>query len=105
MENWSNNTVFISKGIIEECVMHMKSDNIEIMIYYKASKVIKERFGSLVKKYQTTLETWKVVFLHFVVLRNKSGSQWIINRLSWLEKIKKKKETINSINDDDKCFQ
>ena len=37
--------------------MHMKSDNIEIMIYYKASKVIKERFGSLVKKYQTTLET------------------------------------------------
>ena len=49
--------VFISKGIIEECVMHMKSGNIEIMIYYKASNVIEERFGSLVKKYQTALET------------------------------------------------
>ena len=31
----------------EECVMHLKSDNIEIMINDEADKVIKELFDSL----------------------------------------------------------
>ena len=36
----------------EECVMHSKSDNIEIMISDEASEVIKEFFDSLKNRYQ-----------------------------------------------------
>ena len=42
-----------SKDTNEECVMHLKSDNIEIMI--KASEV-KELFESLFSRYQIDLE-------------------------------------------------
>ena len=42
----------------EECVMHSKSDNIEIMINDKAGEVIKELFDSLKKffLYKKTIE-------------------------------------------------
>ena len=36
--------------------MHLKSDNIEIMINDKPDEVIKELFDSLIKKYQIGLE-------------------------------------------------
>ena len=37
--------------------MHSKSDNIEIMIFDKADKVIEELFQPLLKRYQIGLET------------------------------------------------
>ena len=43
----------------EECVMHSKSDNIEIMINDEADEVIKELFDSLKKRYQNNLESMK----------------------------------------------
>ena len=39
----------------EECVMHSKSDNIEIMINNEADEVIKELFDSLKHRYQNNL--------------------------------------------------
>ena len=41
----------------EECAMHAKSDNIEIMINVKTDEVIEETFQSLLSKYQIDLET------------------------------------------------
>ena len=37
--------------------MHSKSDNSEIIIYGKTDEVIKERFQSLLNRYQIGLET------------------------------------------------
>ena len=45
-----------SKHTDEERVMHLKSDNIEIMIYYKANKIIETFFESLLYRYQIGLE-------------------------------------------------
>ena len=45
-----------SKDIDDECVMHSKSGNIEIMIYDKGDKVIYELFESLHRRYQIGLE-------------------------------------------------
>ena len=36
--------------------MHLKSDNIEIMNYYKADEVIEEVFESLLNRYQITFK-------------------------------------------------
>ena len=41
----------------EECVMHSKSDNIEIMINDEGDEVIKELFDSLKNRYQNNLES------------------------------------------------
>ena len=46
-----------SKDNDEECVMHLKNDNIEFMIYDNAEEVIKELFESLLNRYQIRLET------------------------------------------------
>ena len=43
----------------EECVMHSKSDNIEIMINDEADEVIKELSDSLKNRYQNSLESMK----------------------------------------------
>ena len=40
----------------EECVMHSKSDNTEIMIINEADKVIKRLFDSLKNRYQNNLQ-------------------------------------------------
>ena len=45
-----------SKDNNEECVMHSKSDNKEIMINDKADKVIKKLYKSLLNRYQNNLE-------------------------------------------------
>ena len=45
------------KDTDEELVMNSKSDNMEVMIYDKADKVIKELFMSVLKVYQIVLET------------------------------------------------
>ena len=46
-----------SKDIDEEHIMHLKSDNIEIMSHDKADKVIEELFESLLSTYQIVLKT------------------------------------------------
>ena len=54
MENSINKSKQLYSSIDnnEECVMHSKSDNIEIMISDEASEVIKEFFDSLKNRYQ-----------------------------------------------------
>ena len=50
----------------EEGVMHSKSNNIEIMIYDKAEKIIKEFFQSILCRYQRSLaESTKVSYFVF----------------------------------------
>ena len=46
-----------SKDNGKERVMHLKRDNIEIMINDKADQVIDERFQSLLSRYLSWLET------------------------------------------------
>ena len=46
-----------SKDIDEECVMHSKSDNIEIMINDKADEVREQFFQLFFSRYQIGLET------------------------------------------------
>ena len=46
-----------SKDIDGECVMHLKSDNREVMAYGKVYEVIEELFESLLCRYQIGLET------------------------------------------------
>ena len=41
----------------ENCVVHSKSDNVELMINYKDDEVIEELFQSLLSPYQIGLET------------------------------------------------
>ena len=36
--------------------MHIKSDNIEVLIGYETDKIIEELFGSLLKRHQNGLE-------------------------------------------------
>ena len=36
--------------------MHIKSDNIEVLIGYETDKIIEELFGSLLKRHQKGLE-------------------------------------------------
>ena len=45
--------------IVEERVMHPRSDNIEMMINDKANELIEELFQSRLFRYQTGLETSK----------------------------------------------
>ena len=61
----SNNIIIIANNIIssidndEERVMHLKSDNIEIMISDEEDEVIKELFDLLRNRYQDNLESMK----------------------------------------------
>ena len=48
-----------SEDVIEEYVMHSKSDSMEVMPYDKADHAIKELFGPLLYRYQIGLETLK----------------------------------------------
>ena len=58
MNKISTNLSLISfNDIDEEREMHSKSDNIEIMVYDKADEVWEKLFESLLKRYQTVLET------------------------------------------------
>ena len=53
------NNFISSIGNDEERVMHSKSDNIEIMMNYKADEIIRELFDSLKIRYQNNLESMK----------------------------------------------
>ena len=45
-----------SKGNEKECVMHSRSDNIELMINDREDDVIEELFQSILSRYQIRLE-------------------------------------------------
>ena len=92
--------------------MHLKRDNIEIIINDEADEVIKELFHSSKSMYQNNLESMKssefifdcVHFLcYFFYKINPSRSGSYIDSSGW---IKNNKATINSINKkDNKHFQ
>ena len=50
------NNIISSIDNDEQCAMHSKSDNIEILINDEADEVIKELFDSLKNRYQDNLE-------------------------------------------------
>ena len=91
--------------------MHAKSNNIETMTGSETDEIIKILFASLLERYQEGLE------------KSTKGSEFIFDSvdlfyykfhrtsLNWGESyavspnwLKNKKATINSKNDDDKCF-
>ena len=102
-----------SKDTDELCVMHSKSDNIEIMVDDKEDEVIKKLFKSCLYRYQIVLKTsikgsdfiFDLVdfFFHYKFQKiNLNGSRSYIDSP---DRIKAKKATKNPINDDVKCFQ
>ena len=46
-----------SKDVDKECIMHLKSDNIEFMSYDNANEIANELFESLLSRYQISLKT------------------------------------------------
>ena len=82
----------------EECVMHSKSDNIEIMINDKVDEVIKELFGLLKNRFANKLELMKSSkfvfdYIHLVYFEchkinpNRGGSY--IDPSDWIKKTQK----------------
>ena len=82
----------------EECVMHSKSDNIEIMINDKLDEVIKELFGLLKNRFANKLELMKSSkfvfdYIHLVYFEchkinpNRGGSY--IDPSDWIKKTQK----------------
>ena len=82
----------------EECVMHSKSDNIEIMINDKVDEVIKELFGLLKNRFPNKLELMKSSkfvfdYIHLVYFEchkinpNRGGSY--IDPSDWIKKTQK----------------
>ena len=95
-----------------KCVMHSKSDNIEIKINDQADEVIKELFDSLKNRYQNNLESMKgskfasdyVYLLYYT--RHKINSNCGGSYIDSIDWINNKKATRNLINKkDNKCFQ
>ena len=107
-----NNFISLKPGSDETRVMHIKSDNEEIMIGSGTSDVIKELFKSFLQRYQEGLqekmrgsdfEIDGVNLLYYDFNKtslNRGGS--CIEFAKW---IKDKKSTINPKNNDYKCFQ
>ena len=96
----------------EQCGMHSKSHNIEIMINDEADEVIKELFDSLKYRYQNNLESMKVrefVFDYIQLLYHKCHKINPNHGASYKDspdRIKNKKATIDPINEkNSKCFQ
>ena len=92
--------------------MHSKSDNIEIMIYDEADKVVKEPIDSLKNRYQNHSESMKgseFVFDYVHLLYYKCQKINLNHDGSYIDSlscIKNKKAAINVINKkDNKCFQ
>ena len=97
----------------EFCIMHSKSDNVEIIMCIETDNIINELFEFFLGKYHEKLETrmekgsnlkFKSVDLLYYSLHkislNRGGSY--INSLSW---IKYKRATINPKSKDNKCFR
>ena len=93
--------------------MHTRSDNIEIMIGDDNDDIIEERFRSFLQKYEENLQNKMresdfefdgVTFLYYDLKKiNLNRGGWMdIDSRKWL---KDKKSTINSKDNDHKCFQ
>ena len=101
-----------SKDNNEEQVMHLKSDNIEVMTYDNSNEVIEEIFESRLSRYQIGLETSMkgsdFIFDSVQLLYCKchkisfKRDRSYIDSPDWIKKIK---ATIKPINKDDRCFQ
>ena len=96
----------------EERVMHLKSDNIEIIISDEADEVMKNFFDSLKKRYQNNLESIKggeFLFDYFQLLYHKChkiNPNHVGSYIDSPDLIINRKETINPVNKkDNKCFQ
>ena len=106
------NFISLKPGSDVTCIMHNRSDNIEIMIGKDNDDIIEELFKSFIQKYEENLqnkmrgsdfESDGVNFLYYdfnEISLNRGGSY--IDSPKWL---KDKKSTINPKNNDDKCFQ
>ena len=106
------NFISLKPGSDETRIMHMKSDNIEIMIGDDNDDIIKELDRSFLQKYEENLQNKMrgsnfefdgVNFLYYdfnEISLNRGGSY--IDSRKWL---KDKKSTINPKNNDYKCFQ
>ena len=103
---------FISlKDAKEEHVVHSRSDNIKFTSYNVANEVVDELFESLRSRYQGNLGTSmrgsnfifdsvQLMYYKCHKVNFKRGGSYI-GSSDW---IKKKKETINLKNTDNKCF-
>ena len=106
------NFISLKPGSDETCIMHTRSDNIEIMIGKDNDEIIEDLFKSFLQKYEENLKNKMresdfqfdgVNFLYYdfnEISLNRGGSY--IDSPKWL---KDKKSTINPKNNDDKCFQ
>ena len=57
-----------SKDSDETRTMHIKSNNIEIVMSNEAGKIIEELFESLLQRYKERLEEWNELNLFLIVL-------------------------------------
>ena len=106
------NFISSKKDSNETRTMHVKSDNIEIMMGSETDEIIEELFKSLQQRYQNGLEesmdgshfTFDSVNALYYKLNKVSLSRGrsYIDSPEWL---KNKKATINPKDNDDKCFQ
>ena len=106
------NFVSLKPGSDETRIMHTRSDNIEIMIGNDNDDIIKELFKSFLQKYEDNLQNkmkgsdFELDGVHFLyydfnkISLNRGGSY--VDSPKWL---KDKRSTINTKNNDDKCFQ
>ena len=101
-----------SKDSDENCNMHTKKDNIEIIMGSETNNIIEELCESLLQKYQEGLEesmrgsefirdSVDLLCHHLQKIGLKRGASYI-DSPEWLEN---KKATINPKNNDDNCFQ
>ena len=92
--------------------MRAKSDNIETMIGSEANEVIEELFEYLLRRYQKeSEESMKGSYFTFDAV---NALYYDLNKISLSrrktyidspERLNNKKATLNSQNNDDKCFQ
>ena len=104
---------FISCLVINDtCIMHTKSDNIEIMNGIETNDIIAELFKSFFRRYQENLET-KMKGSSYV-FESIDLSHYILHKISWNRGgsyidsplwIKNKKATINPKNKNNECFK
>ena len=87
----------------DHCIIHTKSDNIEIMSGIETNDIINDLFKSFLKRYQENLETkMKGSSIIFESVDLLYYSHKIRHSPDW---IKVKKATINPKNDNNKCFK
>ena len=106
------NFISLKPGSDETHIMHMRSDNEEIMNGSDTDEIIKGLFESFLQKYEGNLQNKMrgsdfefdgVNFLYYDLNKiSLNRGRSYINSPKWL---KDKKSTINPKNNDDKCFQ